>query len=117
MGQDVSSPIGLENIQNSSLSPADISIPISLRPVLPFLEEAQRNLWYVSVTSPSSSSTCYREWQLFYSEILLRRRSTESMTIALMPSLVYYLLTSSDSIDLILQFFFSSFALFAFLSQ
>lgn len=47
MGQDVSSPVGSENIQNCGLSPADITIPTSLRPVLPFLEEAQRNLWYV----------------------------------------------------------------------
>ena len=37
MGQEVSS-------SNSAQSPADIQIPTSLRPIHPFLEDAQRNL-------------------------------------------------------------------------
>jgi hypothetical protein len=40
MGSEVSTVNGLH-------SPADIPIPASLRPVHPFLEDAQRNLWYV----------------------------------------------------------------------
>ena len=40
MGQEASTTNGFQ-------SPADITIPTSLRPIHPFLEDAQRNLWYV----------------------------------------------------------------------
>jgi hypothetical protein len=47
MGQDVSSILkgGFDNLKNVEADPSDIYIPVSMRPILPFLEDALRNLW------------------------------------------------------------------------
>ena len=62
MGQEISGDCDLESVKNCALSPADIAVPVSLRPVLPFLEEAQRNLWFVKLGS------CYTILESFFKE-------------------------------------------------
>mmetsp|Transcript_28811 Transcript_28811/g.27602 ORF Transcript_28811/g.27602 Transcript_28811/m.27602 type:complete len:975 (-) Transcript_28811:99-3023(-) len=56
MGQDVSSILkgGFDNLKNVEVDPSDIYIPVSMRPILPFLEDALRNLCNAKVAPENS---------------------------------------------------------------